>query len=188
MKLPYTNLGNFILQKFANLRQFSLPLGPRYISSHISRICNSQHYVELLQGLAVLTLLRFIPSLNKNRKKNYNFYCFVTSLWLFISGSVCFWASRVRIRIRKSEVRIRGSGSAPGSVQKCHGSATLLAGISATNEGGGGRQLLKRTLTKCWSPGTGVTSEYRWRHRGNIGAQQHHKSWLLIKTENQKLT
>jgi hypothetical protein len=28
------------------------------------------------------------------------------------SGSVCFWASRIHIRIRLSEVRIRGSGSA----------------------------------------------------------------------------
>ncbi len=31
-------------------------------------------------------------------------------------GSVCFWASRIRIRIHFSEVRIRGCGSVP----KCH--------------------------------------------------------------------
>jgi hypothetical protein len=36
------------------------------------------------------------------------------------AGSACFRASR--IRIHESEVRIRGSGSAP----KCHGSPTLV--------------------------------------------------------------
>ncbi len=41
-------------------------------------------------------------------------------------GSICFWASRIRIWIRQTEVRIRGSGSASGSVPKCHGSTTLL--------------------------------------------------------------
>ena len=47
-------------------------------------------------------------------------------------GSVCFWASRIRIQIRYSEVRIRGSGSASGSVPKCHGCPTLLVGLSFT--------------------------------------------------------
>ena len=45
------------------------------------------------------------------------------------SGSVSFWASRIRIRIRYSEVRIRGSGAASGSVLKCHGSPTLIHAI-----------------------------------------------------------
>ncbi len=37
-------------------------------------------------------------------------------------GPVFFWAFRFRIRIRQSELRIRGFGSIP----KCHGSSTLL--------------------------------------------------------------
>ncbi len=38
------------------------------------------------------------------------------------SRSVYFWASRIRIQIRESELRLQGSGSVP----KCHGSPTLL--------------------------------------------------------------
>ncbi len=47
------------------------------------------------------------------------------------SGSVCFQASRIRIRILQSEVRIQVSGS--GSVPKCHRSPTLLPGSGSTD-------------------------------------------------------
>ncbi len=85
--------------------------------------------------------LRILPSSSKNSKKNLDFYCFVTfydflSLKNYVNLSVfrihirifyqCFWASRIRIWIRKSEVRIRRSGSA--YVPQCHGSLTLAKG------------------------------------------------------------
>jgi hypothetical protein len=33
--------------------------------------------------------LRILPSSSENSKKNLDFYCFVTSLWLFISEELC---------------------------------------------------------------------------------------------------
>jgi hypothetical protein len=68
--------------------------------------------------------LRILPSSSKNSKKNLYFFCFVSFFITFnqCSGSACFWPSRIRIRIRSSEVRIRESGSVP----KCRGSPTLL--------------------------------------------------------------
>jgi hypothetical protein len=70
-------------------------------------------------------------------KKSLNFYCFVTSLWLFILEDWCkcspksnrykhyfllaSWKEQVRTRFHKSVTRIRGSGPVP----KCHGSTTV---------------------------------------------------------------
>ncbi len=92
--------------------------------------------------------IRSLPSTSKKKsKKNLDFYYILTSFWFFMWAylqkvgtkqkiifcrhRVCpltkkAWSgsglrSRIRIRIRKSVVRIRGSGSVP----KCHGSTTL---------------------------------------------------------------
>jgi hypothetical protein len=93
--------------------------------------------------------IRILLSSSKNSKKNLDFYCFETSLWLFIFED-CLNVSRkgkkqnnfgkkylfvdikshwrkgriwsqIRVRIRNSVVRI----SRAGSVLKCHGSTTL---------------------------------------------------------------
>ncbi len=53
----------------------------------------------------------------------------LTSLWLFELEEWCKCTSvpiRIRIRIRKSEVWIRGPGSASGSSPKCYGSPKLM--------------------------------------------------------------
>ncbi len=91
------------------------------------------------------------PSINKQKmKKNLDFYCFVTSLRLFLNLQkgisiktqrkrllfvgvlkVTQEKSRIRIRIRnricQSQEQIRGSGSASasGSLPICHGFRTL---------------------------------------------------------------
>ncbi len=92
---------------------------------------------------------------SKNSKKNLDFYCFVTSFWLFTFEKWCkstfkklyainlfliifllaSWRSMMKIEGSGSasgsisqETWIRGSGS--GSTPKCHGSATLMVRVN----------------------------------------------------------
>ncbi len=83
-------------------------------------------------------LIQIMPSLSKNSKKNLDFYCFVTSLWLFIAEEWCkcrlpskssvisktsleksyvgvlkVTDEKSRIRIRWSEVRYGSADSDP---------------------------------------------------------------------------
>ncbi len=59
---------------------------------------------------------RILPLSCKNSNKNLDFFCFVTSLLTFSSGSARRFISQ----------RYRGSGSASGPVPKCHGSTWLI--------------------------------------------------------------
>jgi hypothetical protein len=72
-----------------------------------------------------------VPSSSKNSKKNLDFYCSLTSLWLFTFEEWCtVYVPVFRICmfgppgfvIVRAEVQIRVSGSIPN----CHGSATLM--------------------------------------------------------------
>ncbi len=88
---------------------------------------------------------QILPSSSNNIKKIHDFYCFVTSLWLFIylqkvrsknMKEIFFFVkvtdeksriqSKIWIRIRKSAVRICRSGSWSISVPKCQRSTTLV--------------------------------------------------------------
>ncbi len=67
------------------------------------------------------------------QQENLDFYWFVTSLFCYCSGSagsLCFWASRIRIQIRQTEIRIRESEYVP----KLHGSTTLLTSKSTVRD------------------------------------------------------
>ncbi len=84
--------------------------------------------------------LQVLPLSSKNFKKNLDFILFCDFFMTFYleewckctnvpdphPDPVCFYASRIRIRILLSEVWIRGSGSA----QKCHESGTLDIAIT----------------------------------------------------------
>ncbi len=71
--------------------------------------------------IRLLIRLLILPSSSKNSKKNLDFYCFVTSLWLFIFEEWCKYTS---VTDPDPYVFVP-PGSASGSVPKCHGSPTL---------------------------------------------------------------
>ncbi len=76
--------------------------------------------------------IRLLPSLGKNSKKNLDFYCFVTFLWLFICEEWCKCTSVPNLHPDPYVFGPPGSASGSfsqrcgsGSVPKCHGSPTL---------------------------------------------------------------
>ncbi len=87
------------------------------------------HQSEVWIRIRIRLRIRIILSLSKNCKKNLDFYCFVTFLWLFTivphpHTNPCFGPPGSGSIRQRYGLRIRGSAS--GSVQKCHGSTTLF--------------------------------------------------------------
>ncbi len=83
--------------------------------------------------------IRILLSFSKNNKKNLDFYCFVTSFWLFIFEKWCKCVPSSKSNMKKncsqkisfllaswkSMMKIAGSTLAPGSISQMHGSEDL---------------------------------------------------------------
>jgi hypothetical protein len=94
--------------------------------------------------LKVWILIRILPSLSKNSKKNLYFYCSVT-LYDFLSLK-----NDINVPSKSNKQKKLGqkylllvswrtlmkrAGSGAGSVPKCHGSGTLLVDVHAKTAG-----------------------------------------------------
>ncbi len=81
----------------ADLLECSICLGQEESSVCLNSEQNDFNDANNVSGLFFLYVIRnrirlgirILPSLNKNIKKNLYFYCFVTSLWLFVFNEWC---------------------------------------------------------------------------------------------------
>jgi hypothetical protein len=87
------------------------------------------------------------PSIINNSKKIFNFYCFVTSydfLPMFRIRMFLVLPDPHPDALARGRLRIRGSGSAFGSVPKFRGSKTLLFSFF-------GKKINRKDVLKMWN-------------------------------------